>query len=48
MHAGGEERRKFPDAVVTEKRFIDLHYQKKKGAKQDFLSWYIFRHTGYA
>jgi len=40
------ERRKFPDAVVTEKRFIDLHFQRKfKGVKQDFLSWYIFRHT---
>jgi len=41
------ERREFPDAVVTEQRFIDLHYQKTmKGAKQDFLAWYIFRHTG--
>jgi len=40
------ERRKFPDAVVTENRFIDLHFQKAaKGAKQDFLSWYIFRHV---
>ena len=41
------ERRTFADAVVAEKRFVDLHYQKaRKGAKQDFLSWYIFRHTG--
>ena len=41
------ERRQFLDAVVIEKRFIDLHFQKaRKGAKQDFLSWYIFRHTG--
>ena len=40
------ERREFPDAVVTERRFVDLHYQNAmKGAKQDFLSWYIFRHT---
>ena len=39
------ERRRFPDAVVTEKRFIDLHYQvKRKGKPTDFLSWYIFRH----
>ena len=39
------ERRKFPDAVVTEKRFIDLHFQRKhKGRPVDFLSWYIFRH----
>ena len=41
------KRRRFPDAVVTESRFVDLHFQKAmKGAKQDFLSWYIFRHTG--
>ncbi len=40
------KRREFPDAVVTERRFIDLHYQvKKKGKPSDFLSWYIFRHT---
>ena len=31
---------------MTERRFVDLHYQKvMKGAKQDFLSCYIFRHT---
>ena len=39
------ECRKFPDTVVTEKRFIDLHFQTKhKGKPVDFLSWYIFRH----
>ena len=39
------QRRKFPDAVLTEKRFIDLHFQTKHNGKPvDFLSWYIFRH----
>ena len=39
------QRCQFPDAVVTERRFIDLHYQvAQKGSKSDFLSWYIFRH----
>lgn len=40
------ERRAFPDAVVTERRFVDLHYQVAlRGSEQDFLSKYIFRHT---
>jgi len=40
------QRCEFPDAVVTERRFIDLHYQvAQKGSKSDFLSRYIFRHT---
>jgi len=40
------ERRRFPDAVVTERRFTDLHYQvARKGKPSDFPSWYIFRHT---
>ena len=40
------QRRRFPDTVVTERRFIDLHYQvAQKGSKSDFLSRYIFRHT---
>jgi hypothetical protein len=41
------ERREFPDAVVVEKREVDGHFQRKlKGAKQDFLSAAMFRHTG--
>ncbi len=41
------QRRQFPDTVVTEKRFIDLHFQvtRKNESRPDFLSWYIFRHT---
>ncbi|MHC4502217.1 MAG: FAD-dependent oxidoreductase, partial [Planctomycetota bacterium] len=39
------ERRRFLDTVVTERRFIDLHYQvARAGSKLDFLSKYIFRH----
>ena len=41
------ERRKFPDAVVEEKRDVDSHYQVAlKGAPQDFLSKALFRDTG--
>ena len=41
------ERRKFPDAVVEEKRDIDTHYQRKlTGLRQDFLSKALFRDTG--
>jgi len=40
------KRREFPDTVVTECRFVDLHYQVAlRGSEQDFLSKYIFRHT---
>ena len=40
------ERKEFPDAVVVEKREVDGHFQRKlKGAKQDFLSSAMFRHT---
>ncbi len=42
------EGRKFPDAVATETRDIDLHYQraeKNAAFKQDFLSEAIFRKT---
>jgi len=37
------EGRKFPDAVVWEKRDIDVHYQRAEtGLKQDFLSTALF------
>ena len=40
------QRRKFPDAVVVERRAIDLHYQRVlTGWKQDFLSKAMFYET---
>lgn len=39
--------RKFPDAVVTERREVDHHYQRKlTGLKYDFLSTAMFHKTG--
>ncbi|MGB1129919.1 MAG: FAD-dependent oxidoreductase [Haloferula sp.] len=46
MHDAAE-RRKFPDAVVEEKRELDGHYQlKETGSPQDFLSKAMFMKTG--
>jgi hypothetical protein len=41
------QNRKFKDAVVEEKREIDVHYQRRlKGDKLDFLSKALFYKTG--
>jgi len=39
--------RRFPDTVVTERRDVDHHYQRKLvGSKYDFLSTAMFKNTG--